>query len=197
MHSEKRARHRTHLSRVVRRNVRAMIRAREDLEKDRTWADRLATRVTGFSGTPTFVAIHAALFGGWLLYNSGLFDVPRFDPFPFVMLAMFASVEAIFLATFVLITQNRMQRAADQRADLHLQIALLTEHELTRAIDLLDHVAGKLGAGAEVDRQAIESLKAEVTPGGVLREIERVEEDVSSRARGAARSTASSPGAGR
>lgn len=174
-----------------------MIRARQELDKDRSRADRLADKVTSFSGTPTFVAVHAALFGGWLLYNSGLFDVPRFDPFPFVMLAMFASVEAIFLSTFVLITQNRMQRAADQRADLHLQIALLTEHELTRALELLDNVAGRLGASQDIDRKAIESLKADVTPGGVLREIERVEEDVSSRARGAAQSTASSPGAGR
>jgi uncharacterized membrane protein len=57
------------------------------------------------------------------------------------MLAMAASVEAIFLSTFILISQNRMQRLADRRAELDLQISLLTEHELTRAIQLLDEVA--------------------------------------------------------
>ena len=68
-----------------------------------------------------------------------------FDPFPFVMLAMAASVEAIFLSTFVLISQNRMAELADKRADLDLQINLLSEHEITRLVKLLDAVAKRLG----------------------------------------------------
>jgi uncharacterized membrane protein len=75
-----------------------------------------------------FVYLHVVLFGVWLLVNLGVVPgVPRFDP-SFVVLAMVASVEAIFLSTFVLIMQNRMAATADKRADLDLHISLLTEH---------------------------------------------------------------------
>ena len=78
-----------------------------------------------------FVYLHLALFGGWIIVNLGLIPGLRpFDP-SFVVLAMVASVEAIFLSTFVLISQNRMAAAADRRADLDLQVSLLAEHEIT------------------------------------------------------------------
>ena len=68
-----------------------------------------------------------------------------FDPFPFVMLAMIASVEAIFLSTFVLISRNRQARLAERRAELDLQISLLAEHEITRLVERLEAVAEHLG----------------------------------------------------
>ena len=72
-----------------------------------------------------FVMIHALLFGAWIVWNLGWIPgLPPFDP-TFVVLAMVASVEAIFLSTFVLITQNRMAAMADKRADLDLQVSLL------------------------------------------------------------------------
>ncbi len=125
---------------VVHRNVRALadLRARE--EQRRKPSDRVADAVTAFAGSMWCVYVHALWFGGWLVWNSGkLPRVAPFDPFPFVMLAMIASVEAIFLSTFILISQNRMQRLADRRAELDLQISLLTEHELT----LRDPPAGR------------------------------------------------------
>jgi hypothetical protein len=71
-----------------------------------------------------FVYLHLSLFGFWIIANLGWIPaVPRWDE-SFVVLAMIASVEAIFLSTFVLISQNRMAAAADKRADLDLQINL-------------------------------------------------------------------------
>ncbi|MFT3772780.1 MAG: DUF1003 domain-containing protein [Minicystis sp.] len=103
--------------------------------------------------------------------------VRPFDPFPFVMLAMIASVEAIFLSTFVLISQNRMAALADRRADLDVQINLLAEHEITRLIALCDAMAQHLGVHPEPGSQRIEELKRDVRPEAVLDEIEQAAED--------------------
>jgi uncharacterized membrane protein len=78
-----------------------------------------------------FICVHAVIFGGWIVVNLGWTPLPPFDP-SFVVLAMVASVEAIFLSTFVLIMQNRLAALADERAELDLQISLLAEHEITR-----------------------------------------------------------------
>jgi uncharacterized membrane protein len=84
---------------------------------------------------------------------------------------MVASVEAIFLSTFILITQNRMSAAADRRAELDLQISLLAEHEVTKLAALLSAVADRLRIQTEVDAE-VEELKQDVAPEAVLDEIE-------------------------
>ena len=104
-------------------------------------SQKLADAITRFSGSMRFVTLHLILFGTWVAWN--LWATPKFDP-SFVVLAMVASVEAIFLSTFVLISQNRMAAAADRRADLDLHINLLTEHELTKLAQLVDRIAERL-----------------------------------------------------
>jgi uncharacterized membrane protein len=88
-----------------------------------------------------------------------------------VILAMVASVEAIFLSTFILISQNRMAAAADKRADLDLQINLLSEHEVTKLIALVSSIADRMGVKTEVDPE-VDELKQDVAPEAVLDEIE-------------------------
>jgi uncharacterized membrane protein len=88
-----------------------------------------------------------------------------------VVLAMVASVEAIFLSTFVLISQNRMAAAADKRADLDLHVSLLTEHELTKLVELVTELAERAGIRANADPE-IEEVKKDVAPEAVLDEIE-------------------------
>jgi uncharacterized membrane protein len=85
-----------------------------------------------------------------------------------------ASVEAIFLSTFVLITQNRMAAAADRRADLDLQISLLAEHEITKLAALTSEIALKLGVETAVDRD-MQEIKQDIAPDAVLDEIEKRE----------------------
>src|SRR3712207_7735651 len=87
---------------------------------------------------------------------------------------MMASVEAIFLSTFVLISQNRMAAAADKRADLDLQVSLLAEHEVTRLVTMVSAIAEKVGAKSEVDHE-IKDLEKEVAPEAVLDEMEELE----------------------
>jgi uncharacterized membrane protein len=92
----------------------------------------------------------------------------------FGLLATTASVEAIFLATFVLISQNRMAAAADRRADLDVQISLLTEHELTRVLALMSAVARRMQVKTGVDHE-VEELTQDVAPEAVLDKLESAE----------------------
>ena len=162
---------------VVRRNIHALLQVRKDLESKKSFQEALADRITGFTGSMTFVFLHAGIFGGWLVVNMGVITgIKPFDPFPFVMLAMIASVEAIFLSTFVLISQNRMQALADKRAELDLQINLLAEHEITRLIELVDGISRHLKVPRSTDPH-LEELKKDVHPEVVLAEIERAEQD--------------------
>jgi uncharacterized membrane protein len=144
-------------------------REREDATA--TLEERIAGAITRFSGTMRFVYVHIVVYGFWILANLGLVPgVSKFDP-SFVILAMVASVEAIFLSTFILITQNRMSAAAEKRAELDLQISLLAEHEVTKLAALLSAIAGRLGIQTEVDAE-VEQLKEDVAPEAVLDEIE-------------------------
>lgn len=130
----------------------------------------MADRITRFTGSITFVVLHLILFGLWIVANLGWLPVKRFDP-SFVVLAMFASVEAIFLSTFVLISQNRMQALADARADLDLQVSLLAEHEITRLVSLVSAMAKHMDID-EADNPELAELARDVAPERVLDEIE-------------------------
>ncbi|MBW3630325.1 MAG: DUF1003 domain-containing protein [Gemmatimonadetes bacterium] len=160
------------LTPVVERNIDALFRHRREEEKQRTRQEKIADGVTRFTGSLLFVYIHLALFGMWIFINLGWIPlVPRFDE-SFVVLAMFASVEAIFISTFVLISQNRMAALADKRADLDVQVSLLTEHELTRLISLVDAIAEKLDVG-DARGEELNELKQDVAPERVLEEMDR------------------------
>jgi len=156
---------------VLRRNIEAMRAERERSEKQATWGEKLAGRITDFTGSLTFVWLHLVLVGGWVAVNSGAMPgAPRFDP-TFVILATVASVEAIFLSTFVLISQNRIAALAERRADLDLQINLLAEHEITHLVKLTRAMAAKLEI-EDADHPELEEISRQVAPEAVLEELE-------------------------
>jgi uncharacterized membrane protein len=159
------------LSTSLRRNIEALENRRRGEAAVATREERIAEVITRFTGSMIFVYIHLALYGAWIVANLGLIPgVPKFDP-SFVVLAMEASVEAIFLSTFVLISQNRMAAAADKRADLDLQISLLTEHELTKLSELVVAIAERLDIRASADSE-LQEVQQDVAPEAVLDEIE-------------------------
>lgn len=159
------------LSSVLARNIRTLSARRQREEESASFQERLAGTVTRFTGSMAFVYLHLALFGFWILANLGW--VPGFPVWDgsFVILAMWASVEAIFLSTFVLIAQNRMAAAAVRRADLDLQISLLAEHEITKVATLLEAVARHLGVEI-VAEDELRDVKRDIAPEAVLDEIE-------------------------
>ncbi len=165
------------LSATIERYIRTIIRLRLKAARERNLQDRLADAVAGFSGRMLFVYAHVVWFSLWLLLNTGRLGVRPFDPFPYGLLTMIVSLEAIFLSTFVLITQNRMSEQAEHRADLDLHIDLLTEYELTRVLQMLDAIQNQMGIENDQDTELAE-LESETNPEEVLAEIERLQRRV-------------------
>jgi uncharacterized membrane protein len=90
--------------------------------------DIAAEKITNFAGSLTFVYIHAAWFGAWIAINIGLAGLNHeFDRFPFGLLTMIVSLEAIFLSTFVMVTQNRQAARSDIRSQLDFETNLRSE----------------------------------------------------------------------
>jgi uncharacterized membrane protein len=159
------------MSSVLARNIHALSERRRMEEAQATAQERIAEMITRFTGSMLFVYIHLGLFGFWIVANLGWVPgVALWDP-SFVVLAMWASVEAIFLSTFVLISQNRMAAAADKRADLDLQISLLSEHEITKLVSLVTAVADRLKIPTEDDGE-LREVEKDVAPEAVLDAIE-------------------------
>lgn len=160
------------LSPTLERNITALVERRRRELRAATTQDRLADAITAFTGSMRFVYLHVAVFGFWIVANlHWLPGIPAWDD-SFVVLAMVASVEAIFLSTFVLISQNRMTAEADKRADLDLQISLLAEHELTEVARLLTQVAERLDVKPDTKRD-LEEAARDIAPERVLDKIEQ------------------------
>jgi uncharacterized membrane protein len=160
---------------VLGKNIRTMLELRRSDERHRSYQDRAADSLTAFSGRMLFVYLHAIWFGAWILLNLGWLGIPPFDPFPFGLLTLIVSLEAIFLSTFVLISQNRAGLIADKRADLDLQIDLLSEHEITQILILVASIADHLGIETG-NKQELEELEKDVPPEELLGEIRAQQE---------------------
>ena len=162
------------LNSALRRNIDALRRRRSEEEARASVEQRLASAITRFTGSLVFVYVHALIYGLWIVANVGWIPgVKPWDP-TFVILAMVASVEAIFLSTFILITQNRMAAAAHCRAELDLQVSLLAEAEITKLVELVSMIAERMGLPTD-EQQEIEEMKQRVAPEVVLDAIEETE----------------------
>ena len=129
---------------VTERNVETMRRLDQTTESQETSADRIAGGIARWCGRIQFVWLHVAWFATWMVFNS-VPGVPHFDPYPFTFLILIVSLEAIFLSTFVLMSQNHEMRLTERRNQLDLQINLLSEQENTKMLHLLSQIANKLG----------------------------------------------------
>ncbi|MEO8658698.1 MAG: DUF1003 domain-containing protein [Bryobacteraceae bacterium] len=163
------------LSTIIERNIRTIIQLRRKAARERGVQDRVADAITAFSGDMSFIYLHIAWFGVWILLNTGHFGVAPFDPYPYGLLTMVVSLEAIFLSALVLITQNRLTDEMERRADLDLHIGLLTEHELTRVLQMLDAIQEKLGIENHAASE-LADLEMETKPEDVLAEIARLQQ---------------------
>ncbi len=162
------------LNRVIEANIRTIIRLRQKADRERSVHERIADGVTWCSGRMGFVYVHVVWFGLWILLNTGRAGVSVFDPFPYGLLTMIVSLEAIFLSTVVLISQSRLSGEIERRADLDLHIGLLTEHELTRVLQMLDAIQRKMGIDDD-EASELADLEMETRPEDVLAEIERLQ----------------------
>jgi uncharacterized membrane protein len=110
--------------------------------KRRSLEDRVASAITDFAGSMRFVYLHTLWFGLWIVVNAGLFlamepGVTPWDPFPFGLLTLIVSLEAIFLSTFVMFAQNRLSALADARAQADYEVNVRVEAEVTKLLTLV------------------------------------------------------------
>lgn len=152
---------------IVKSNILKVARIEKTQRANRTFGERLSEVIARFCGTMTFVWVHVAWFFGWVAFNSlGPFE---FDPYPFTFLTMVVSLEAIFLSTFILITQNQETRMTERRNQLDLQINMLAEQENTKMLQLLEAVAEKVGV--PVDHASMKALEKPTDPQKLVEQI--------------------------
>jgi uncharacterized membrane protein len=141
------------------RNIRVIAELERRALHHRSAADRVSDCVVRVTGSGTFAAGNLAVFAAWILVNSvRLNGVRPFDPYPFNFLTLVVSLEAIFLAIFVLMSQNRITHAADKRAHLDLQVDLLAEQELTTILQMLHALCTKLQVSVPVSEERMHQL---------------------------------------
>jgi uncharacterized membrane protein len=162
------------LEQTLRRNIDLMREREDEQERHRSTEQKISDAISAFAARMSFVYLHLAIVVVWVVCNSGFFPaLPQWDT-SFVLLATAASVEAIFLSTFILVSQSRMAEVEKRRAELDLQINLLTEHELTKAITLLARIAERLDVDGS-DAGEIEALQKDVDPAEVLEKLEETD----------------------
>jgi uncharacterized membrane protein len=155
------------------RNVRTIADIEREFLARRTAAERLGDAVARFSGSMTFVVLNAVWYLVWIVVNAGLVPgIKPFDPYPYTFLTLMVSLEAIFLAIFVLASQNRMSRVAEQRANLDLQINMLAEEESTHTLRLLSAIARRLGLETEAQDDEAQQLARPTDAKTLLQELE-------------------------
>jgi uncharacterized membrane protein len=105
----------------------------------------LADRMIGFASATPFLVVHGIAFVSWIYWNLPISGLPMFDPYPYGMLTMVVSLEAIVLSIFVLMTQSRESRIAELREELTLQVNLRMEEEITKTLHLVAGLYSRLG----------------------------------------------------
>ncbi len=143
----------------IQEHIDLIAKHEQDFLTNRTLAERLGDSFAGFAGSLWFVCIHVAIFAGWIAFNTTSFTHSRhFDPPPFPLLGTIVALEAILLASMILMRQSRMARRAEERDHLMLQILLLTEKEITALLGMDRKIAEEVGLQHIADDEEIEQL---------------------------------------
>jgi len=150
----------TKVPNVARSNIQAIMHVEHDFLQQRSFGDRLSDIISGLAGSIGFIIVHVVILGAWILINVGaILGLPVFDRFPFGLLSLVVGIEAIFLSTFVLMSQNRQNHQADHWAHLDLQIGLLAEQETAKILHLVKAICSELGLEKQIqDRELAEMI---------------------------------------
>jgi uncharacterized membrane protein len=159
---------------LTQRNVEAVLNLEEAAKEQRTRSELVAERIAKFCGSMRFVWVHVIWFSGWVFFNL-MPGIKHIDPFPFTFLTLVVSLEAIFLSTFILISQNHDTQISERRNHLDLQINLLSEQENTKMIHMLQAIADRVGVDLSNDSE-LEKLRQETQPEKLVEQIEQREE---------------------
>jgi uncharacterized membrane protein len=136
----------------------------------RTWIEAAAEWLNQRASSTPFLVLHVLWFTIWILWNTGYFPFPPFDPFPFGLLTMIVSLEAIFLSIFVLMAQKRESAIAELREEMSLQVSLRLEEEVTKTLQLVAGLYTRLGHKVAEDPELHEMLQP-LDLAGIEREL--------------------------
>lgn len=154
---------------------------RAKAQAQRTGLEKAADVITSFFGSINFAILHVFWFALWILINTGQLPAfPIFDPYPFGLLTMIVSLEAIFLSVFVLISQNRESQISDVRQELDFQINLHAEQEITKIIKMVHEIHQHLGLDKKTDRELttmMKKLDPEKLEAEIKKEDDRIKTD--------------------
>ena len=141
-----------------RKKVIKSVKAKADTK--RTKVEKAADWMTSRFGSMAFLIINAVFFAAWIIINTGKVEsIGVFDPFPFSLLTTIVSLEAIILAVFVLISQNRAMKVDDLREEIHLQINIVAEKEITKIMQMMSLLLEKQGIDLSQDPELKRLLK--------------------------------------
>jgi uncharacterized membrane protein len=156
---------------LLQTNVEAIHRLDVRSLHPQSLTDRIAARVERFAGSPTFIWLHVAWFAAWIIANTVL-PTRHFDPFPFTFLTLVVSLEAIFLAAFILMSQNVSASLSERRNQLDLQINLLAEQENTKMLKILVAIGKHLDV-PNIEDADVRLFEQATRPDQLARQIER------------------------
>ena len=159
----------------MRSNIVKVVNIEEQERARRTTGEKIAEVIASFCGSMTFVYVHVIWFDGWIILNPVL-PYFHFDPFPYTFLTLVVSLEAIFLSTFILISQNHETKLTERRNHLDLQINMLAEQENTKMLEILQLVAAKVGVSDE--DPTIAALLEPTDPRRLVDQIKSATDDV-------------------
>jgi uncharacterized membrane protein len=155
-------------------NIEAVARMEQEFLQRRSLSQRVGDAIASLAGSMWFIWLHLAFFGFWIPANLGVIpNVEPFDPWPFVLLTLIVSAEAVLLSTFVLMKQNRMQMRADQRDHLNLQIDLLAEKEITKMLQMLRLICERLQIQEPGRDTEVKELSQETAVDRLVDELQR------------------------
>ncbi len=155
-------------------NVGKIVEIEKSQKENRTAGEKISVVIAEFCGSMTFVWVHVIWFAAWALLNS-VFRFYVVDPFPYTFLTLVVSLEAIFLSTFILISQNNETKLTERRNHLDLQINILSEQENTKMLEILLLIAEKVGVAR--DDPATAALLETMEPKNIVRQIMKTNGD--------------------
>jgi uncharacterized membrane protein len=166
---------------ITQQNVQTIVQLEEAAKASRSKSDQAADLIATFCGSMPFVWAHLIWFAVWIIFDT-VPGIKHFDPFPFNFLTLIVSLEAIFLSTFILISQNHETLLSERRNQLDLQINLLTEQENTKMLTLLGRIAEKVGVKID-DDPSLQVLEQATRPEQLVDQIEEATKQTSTSSR--------------
>lgn len=159
---------------LVQRNIESIARLEQAALRERSTGEKIGRALIRTAGRPDVVALNIVIFTCWIALNGAGLYTPswQFDPPPYPILELVASLEAIMLALLILISQNRLQREADHRAHLNLQINMMAEMEGTKILQMLHALGRHLNVPGIPDDELAELVR-ETDPEHLAQSIKR------------------------